>query len=152
RRINNIAKKNPGAFVSTGAKQQLGMTQRTMTHSAKKINFDNDNKVNISRVRRAIDFARDEFTNTERLVAGVIADHFNAEEGYAFPSYRYLESVYGFRMDMIAKTVAKLKNGWMLIDKSSGNNQYVPNMRKVESVLARLEESRKEWKEGASGR
>jgi hypothetical protein len=103
-------------------------------------------EMNISRVRRAIDFSKD-FTGGEKLIAGVIADHFNAEEGYAFPSYQYLVFVYGFTPSMVWKTVKKLKTDWMMIDKSSGNNQYIPNMRKVESVLAGLEAKRVVWKE-----
>lgn len=101
--------------------------------------------INISRVRRAIDFSSD-FTGGEKLIAGVIADHFNAKEGYAFPTYGYLESVYGFTPSMIWKTVTKIKSGWMEVDKSGGNNCYCPNMQKVESVLAGLDAKRKSWK------
>lgn len=123
-----------------------------MSKTVRKSKHANDNTlteqpaVNISRVRRAVDFSP-EFTSGERQVAGVIADHFNAEEGYAFPTYRYLEFVYGFSPDTIGKTVKKLKSGWMVIDRSGGNNQYVPNMQKVESVLAALDARRAEWKE-----
>ena len=102
-------------------------------------------EINISRVRRAIDFW-DGFTGGERLVAGVIADHFNIEEGYAFPSYRYLEFVYGFSQATISSTVSKLRKGLMTIDRAGGNNRYKPDPRKVESVLARLEAKRAEWK------
>lgn len=102
-------------------------------------------EINISRVRRAIDFW-DGFTGGERLVAGVIADHFNPEEGYAFPSYRYLEFVYGFSQATISSTVRKLRKGLMTIDRSGGNNRYKPDSQKVESVLTRLEAKRAEWK------
>lgn len=102
-------------------------------------------EINISRVRRAIDFW-DGFTGGERLVAGVIADHFNPEEGYAFPSYRYLEFVFGFSQATISSTVRKLRKGLMTIDRSGGNNRYKPDPQKVESVLARLEAKRAEWK------
>ncbi|WP_426613281.1 hypothetical protein [Bradyrhizobium sp. McL0616] len=77
-------------------------------------------EINISRVRRAIDFWP-EFTGGERSVAGVIADHFNADEGYAFPSYQYLEFVYGFSSATIARTVEKMRKGLMTIDQSGGN-------------------------------
>lgn len=102
-------------------------------------------EINISRVRRAVDFW-DGFTGGERLVAGVIADHFNIKEGYAFPSYRYLEFVYGFSQATISSTVSKLRRGLMTIDRAGGNNRYKPDPRKVESVLARLEAKRAEWK------
>ena len=120
-----------------------------MTRNSDKDKHSNDN-INISRVRRAIDFWP-EFTGGERLVAGVIADHFNAEEGYAFPSYRYLNFAYGFSSATVSKTVEKLQQGLMRIDRSGGNNQYVPDMRKVESVLADLEAKRSEWKAKKSG-
>ncbi|MEY9427031.1 hypothetical protein ABH975_002346 [Bradyrhizobium ottawaense] len=106
----------------------------------------NQPEVNISRVRRAIDFCPG-FTIGEREVAGVIADHFNAEEGYAFPSYRYLEFVYGFSQATISSTVRKLRQELMTIDRSGGNNRYSPDESKVESVLARLRARRAEWKE-----
>ncbi|MCP3412038.1 hypothetical protein [Bradyrhizobium sp. CCGB01] len=102
-------------------------------------------EINISRVRRAIDFW-DGFTGGERLVAGVIADHFNSEEGYAFPTYRYLEFVYGFSQTTISNAVEKLRKGLMTVDNSGGNNRYKPDPQKVESVLVRLKEKREEWK------
>lgn len=102
-------------------------------------------EVNISRFRRAIDFTQD-FTGGEKLIVGVIADHYNPQEGYAYPTERYLEVVYGFTPSMIHKTVAKLRNVWMFVDKPDGNNRYFPNMRKAESVLAGLDAARKEWR------
>lgn len=121
-----------------------------MSRNSEKRKHANDNTkteqiaVNISRVRRAIDFW-DGFTGGERLVAGVIADHFNPDEGYAFPTYRYLEFVYGFSQTTISNTVEKLRKGLMTVDNSGGNNQYKPDPQKVESVLARLKEKRAEW-------
>lgn len=108
-------------------------------------------EINISRVRRAIDFWS-EFTGGERLVAGVIADHFNADEGYAFPSYRYLEFVYGFSQTTIANTVGKLQEGLMTVDQAGGNNRYVPDTQKVEAVLADLEVKRDQWKKEKAAR
>lgn len=107
---------------------------------------ETDFEINISRVRRAIDFWP-EFTGGERLVAGVIADHFNPDEGYAFPSYQYLQFVYGFSSATIASTVEKMRAGLMTIDQSGGNSRYVPNMEKVESILADWKKKRKEWNE-----
>jgi len=107
----------------------------------------NADAINISRVRRAIDFWP-EFTGGERLVAGVIADHFNAEEGYAFPTYRYLEFVYGFSSDTISGAISKMRGGLMKITKArKGNNCYEPDMQKVEAILADLETARKRWHE-----
>lgn len=106
---------------------------------------ETDLEINISRVRRAIDFWP-ELTGGERLVAGVIADHFNPEEGYAFPSYQYLEFVYGFSSATIASTVKKILKGLMTIDQSGGNSRYAPNMLKVESILADLKKKQDEWK------
>ena len=104
-------------------------------------------EMNISRVRRAIDFWP-EFTGGERQVAGVIADHFNPDEGYAFPGYRYLTFVYGFSSETIASAVAKLRDGLMKIKRSrKGNNCYEPDMQKVEAVLADLKTVRQLWEE-----
>ncbi|MDR6305943.1 hypothetical protein GGQ85_003670 [Nitrobacter vulgaris] len=102
-------------------------------------------EVNVSRFRRAIDFT-DEFTSGERAIAGVIADHFNKEEGYSFPTYKYLEHVYGFSSSMVAKTIDKIKRDWMTVDGSKRNNSYRLNMLKAESVLKELKKAREEWK------
>lgn len=105
----------------------------------------NTDIINISRVRRAIDYWP-EFTGGERLVAGVIADHFNAKEGYAFPTYRYLEFVYGFSSDTISSAISKMRDGLMKIRKArKGNNCYEPDMQKVEAVLDDLETARQRW-------
>lgn len=105
----------------------------------------NTDIINISRVRRAIDFWP-EFTGGERLVAGVIADHFNAKEGYAFPTYRYLEFVYGFSSDTISSAISKMRDGLMKIRKArKGNNCYEPDMQKVEAILDDLETARQRW-------
>ena len=117
------------------------MSQNENKHS------NNSKHVNISRVRRAIDFWP-ELTGGEKRVAGVIADHFNSDDGYAFPSYRYLESVYGFSSATISAAVTKLHEGVMRIERPGANNRYLPDMVKVESILADLATKRAEWKEG----
>ncbi|WP_316234061.1 hypothetical protein [Bradyrhizobium sp. SZCCHNR1098] len=121
-------------------------TTSNMPNQSKKSN--REIPINISRVRRAIDFSRD-FTSAQKKVAGVIADHFNPDEGYAFPPERYLMSVYGFSSSLIYETNRVIrKSGLMNIDRSSGNNRYTPNMVKVESVLDALGAERARWKAG----
>lgn len=118
--------------------------------------------LDVTKFRRALDFARsertgdvkDRLTPSDVLIAGIVADLFNKEEGCSWQTFEYLRFVYGFSSSTISSTMEKLgRLGWYSVirypkkgAKTEANN-YIPNAEKAAAVLSELKRRQDQWHE-----